>query len=127
MGELPEMDLGAKRLRAWNAVHAAIARGELKRGPCEICGEERTDAHHDDYDKPLDVRWLCARHHRRAHRESKSHLAAGSRLAPDAMSLRQFRERIRGLDRSVEVYVTEEKGGRRKLGVWFPVNEELAS
>ena len=34
---------------------------------CEICGKEKTHAHHDDYDKPLNVRWLCAEHHRQWH------------------------------------------------------------
>jgi len=28
---------------------ASIKRGELKRLPCEICGAEPTEAHHDDY------------------------------------------------------------------------------
>ena len=37
--------------------------------PCEICGKEKTNAHHDDYNKPLDVRWLCVLHHRRFHAE----------------------------------------------------------
>ena len=35
--------------------------------PCEICGEPRADRHHDDYDKPLDIRWLCRPHHIQHH------------------------------------------------------------
>jgi len=31
--------------------------------PCEICGCEKSEAHHDDYSRPLDVRWLCRVHH----------------------------------------------------------------
>lgn len=40
----------------------------LARQPCERCGRRRrVQAHHDDYDKPLEVRWLCPPHHREWH------------------------------------------------------------
>lgn len=35
--------------------------------PCEQCGAERADRHHDDYDKPLDIRWLCRECHIQHH------------------------------------------------------------
>ncbi len=44
-------------------VSKATKSGRLIRKSCEICGETRTHAHHDDYAKPLDVRWLCSVHH----------------------------------------------------------------
>jgi hypothetical protein len=44
----------------------AIRDGRLKRQPCLICGE-RGEAHHPDYDAPLDVVWLCTTHHKQAH------------------------------------------------------------
>lgn len=50
---------------AHSAVHSAKAKGELVKEPCEICGSKvRVEAHHEDYSKPLDVRWLCNNHHR---------------------------------------------------------------
>lgn len=52
------------------AVGNAIRSGVLHRCPCEVCGSPNTQAHHDDYGKPLDVRWLCSRHHREHHRKS---------------------------------------------------------
>lgn len=48
-------------------VSNAIRDGRLVRGPCEVCGSSDVEAHHDDYTKPLDVRWLCFRHHRELH------------------------------------------------------------
>jgi hypothetical protein len=53
--------------RARVAVHNAVARGTLKKEPCEVCGDVRVQAHHEDYSKPLDVAWLCVRHHRPRH------------------------------------------------------------
>ena len=37
--------------------------------PCEICGATKVDAHHDDYTKPSEVRWLCRKHHNEHHRK----------------------------------------------------------
>jgi hypothetical protein len=52
---------------AHRAVGAAILSGDLVRLPCEACGSARTQAHHDDYLRPLDVRWMCVPCHRRWH------------------------------------------------------------
>lgn len=51
---------------ARHAVNYAISAGRLVRQPCEICGV-RAHAHHDDYSKPLAVRWLCPLHHAAIH------------------------------------------------------------
>lgn len=48
----------------------AIRDGRLIRQPCEVCGDG-AQAHHDDYSKPLDVRWLCTTHHAEWHRHNK--------------------------------------------------------
>lgn len=52
---------------AHNKVSNAIRDGKLTKQPCEICGDEKVHAHHDDYAKPLDVRWLCNKHHNEWH------------------------------------------------------------
>ena len=51
-------------------VSRALERGILVRGRCEVCGtNKRVEGHHDDYFKPLSVRWLCYIHHKESHRK----------------------------------------------------------
>jgi hypothetical protein len=45
-------------------LNRAVATGKLFRMPCKHCGEVKTEAHHTDYSKPLDVEWLCFKCHR---------------------------------------------------------------
>ena len=60
------------RYLARAAVSHAKANGTLQPQPCEACGSTREiHAHHEDYSKPLDVVWLCGKHHRARHREIK--------------------------------------------------------
>lgn len=56
-----------ERMRARTAVGNAVRDGRLERKPCEVCGAIRVEAHHEDYGKPLEVRWLCRKHHNEAH------------------------------------------------------------
>jgi len=52
------------------AVGQAKKNGELIPQPCSICGTtENIHAHHEDYEKPLDVIWYCAKHHKQRHAE----------------------------------------------------------
>lgn len=51
------------KYRAHTAVSNAIRDGRLIRKSCEVCGD-KAQGHHDDYSKPLEVRWLCFKHHR---------------------------------------------------------------
>ncbi len=59
-----------RKYKAHNIVNNAIRDKKLFREPCEICGSNNVHAHHDDYLKPLNVRWLCAEHHAQWHAEN---------------------------------------------------------
>jgi hypothetical protein len=61
-----------QKINARLAVRNALRRGEIVRGACEECGELKSEAHHDDYSKPLSVRWLCRRHHQEFHLSAKA-------------------------------------------------------
>lgn len=56
---------------AREAVARAIRAGRITRDACETCGSPDTEAHHDDYAKPLSVRWLCRKHHRELHAKQR--------------------------------------------------------
>lgn len=71
--------LGGERhdVDAIREVNDAIRRGDLRRGNCEQCqapawkqGKVNVIAHHDDYNFPLVVRWLCHRCHRAWHQQN---------------------------------------------------------
>jgi hypothetical protein len=76
------------RDRAQNLCEKAIQKGVLVRpSHCEQCrsipkpyrdGRNPIQAHHDDYMKPLAVRWLCQPCHHAWHR---THRAAGANVA----------------------------------------------
>lgn len=57
--------------KASEIVGNAVRDGKIKKMPCEVCGKEEAQAHHDDYTKPLDVRWLCTTHHAHWHKNNK--------------------------------------------------------
>lgn len=55
-----------RRKRASEIVNNS--QGKIKKGPCSICGtNELVEGHHEDYSKPLDVIWLCQKHHKELH------------------------------------------------------------
>ena len=63
-----------RKAHVW--VGNAIRDGRLIRSPCEMCGAEKVTAHHDDYTKPMEVRWFCGpchRAHHKAERETMRH------------------------------------------------------
>ena len=57
-----------EKVLARNAVAIALHSGKLERQPCERCGVTEVEAHHPDYSKPLEVVWLCTKHHSELHR-----------------------------------------------------------
>jgi hypothetical protein len=57
-----------RRSKCHKAVSKAIKEGVLKRLPCEKCGETKSIAHHEDYDKPLEVIFLCQPCHKKRHK-----------------------------------------------------------
>ena len=55
--------------RDWDKINARhIGYCRIKETqPCEVCGQLETERHHEDYSKPLEIKWLCSRHHKQVH------------------------------------------------------------
>lgn len=66
-----------KEVWAHRSLRSALRIGLIERKPCEQCGAVHGQdgavihGHHDDYDKPMAVRWLCTLHHRQHHANLK--------------------------------------------------------
>ena len=56
-----------KKYKAHILVNNHKRKGNISESPCEYCGGLNVVAHHDDYDKPLNIRWLCQAHHKQWH------------------------------------------------------------
>ena len=52
------------------AVNNALRDGKIIRGDrCEKCGTSKPEAHHEDYEAPFDITWLCRPCHLVRHKE----------------------------------------------------------
>lgn len=94
------------------AVTKAIRDGVIVRDACEICGalgmeitangqrRSLVHAHHDDYNYPLRVRWLCKSHHHEWHglnraSDANPELIGLSPAALYELDKKQLRDRIK--------------------------------
>jgi hypothetical protein len=59
-----------EKYKAHTMVGNAVRDKKISKLPCQVCGDTKSHAHHEDYSKPLDVIWLCAKHHQRHHHEN---------------------------------------------------------
>lgn len=56
--------------KAYRLVYSAVRNGNLKKQACN-CGSVLVEAHHADYEKPLDVLWVCKPCHMKKDKERR--------------------------------------------------------
>ena len=74
------------RKQKYGEYENAIRDGKIKQEPCAVCGSAKSQGHHEDYSKPLDVIWLCSRHHADRH----IHLRNAKTLEQEPMPIQYF-------------------------------------
>ena len=55
------------RIKARSDLNHAIRDGILERQSCKVCGDVKSEGHHINYKNPLEVVWLCDKHHHAEH------------------------------------------------------------
>jgi len=71
----------------------ALRDGRLISNPCEVCGTAKSQGHHEDYSKPLDVVWLCTRHHADRH----IHLRNAKTLGQEPIPIHYFIKSLKAI------------------------------
>lgn len=70
--KLKSTEAGRLVIRARSILNQAIKSGKVIRMPCVVCGDPKSQGHHPDYNKPLEVDWLCALHHKQEHERTNN-------------------------------------------------------
>jgi hypothetical protein len=60
------------KANARSYAHVYRDRGKIDRKPCEKCGSEDSQMHHEDYSRPLEVTWLCRDCHLEHHKMAET-------------------------------------------------------
>lgn len=58
-----------QKYKAGIILRNAVRLGKIIKTPCIVCGNKKTEGHHENYSKQLEVIWLCVKHHREIHRK----------------------------------------------------------
>lgn len=115
------------KLRAQSVALRAVNRGDLLREPCLFCDTLPVHAHHHDYTKPLDVTWLCPRHHKLAHM-SEDRLSGNSTLTRKRRPAREPDETTAAILRMIRALgVQVGQGDPSELRLLLKVDAEIAA
>lgn len=120
-----------KQSRATSMVRAYVKRYKIKPLPCAVCGTtERLEAHHENYDHPLSVIWLCHEDHVKVTRKvlSVAHIQPMRIVNPDWITYLCEILRIDYMTcwRKVSVYIEAKErewiaGGRKGMFKSYPI------
>ena len=67
-----------EKIKAHQSLDNAVRDRKVIKFPCQICGSEDSEGHHEDYTKPLEVIWLCPKHHSEHHKRKREEQRLGT-------------------------------------------------
>jgi ribosomal protein S27AE len=109
-----------EKTKAQNQLNYAIRSGRVERQACELCGtDKKVHAHHHDYTKPLDVRWLCFRCHKASHPVDDEDRAVkfsdakkGKMFGPENPNAALSADEVRTVRKMLGLGISQEKIGK---------------
>lgn len=92
--------------KATQLVWRAVKKGTLIKLSCERCGNKISYAHHPfyRYTRPLEVVWLCGKHHRIVHAEEKLKTEPARLIV-----INQKNQQLNRIEESIDFYLTYHK------------------
>lgn len=72
----------ADKRKAQLMLAKAVRAGRVQKHTCWVCDSPNTHGHHYDYSLPLDVTWLCPRHHADLHKMAREAMRKASEMEP---------------------------------------------
>jgi len=84
---------GQQKTLIYAQIKQKITSGEIIKKPCEVCGNEKSQGHHEDYSRHFDLVWLCTRHHADRH----IHLRNAKTLKQEPMPINYFIKSLQAL------------------------------
>ena len=84
----------SKRPKANIDLSNAVRTGKIQRKPCQVCGKEKAQGHHEDYSKSLDVVWLCTRHHADRHIYLRNQASLGLKPCKISTFIRNMKSQL---------------------------------
>ncbi len=58
------------KAKARDLLNKAVKSDKIQKKPCVVCGNNISEAHHEDYNKPFKVIWYCRKHHKQIHKKA---------------------------------------------------------
>jgi hypothetical protein len=115
------LDNNPEKRKAQNVVYVAKRNKTLIPKPCEVCGLEKSEAHHENYSKPLEINWLCKKHHAEA--DKRRRLRELKKIIDNQLTKRNV-EIFYDYKNKVKVFYLSKKHSLSRMRIYQIINKQ---